>query len=414
MVEKERPLLWSLVAALLVAGVAYAIALGGELRFADEREYLTLARSLTQGRYSLDGIHPNATRPIGYPLLLSVFLAAGAGVELLRSLNFLALAGSALLTWRIVKRVHGPLAGLVGAGLVAGYPVLFYAAGTLYPQTICAALLLLALDALFGEERPPPGRLLLAGSAFGLLLLMVPSFVFSLAVVAAWLVASRRPHGGRAALVLLLASGLMVGAWGLRNQVVFGRFVFGSANSGYMLLLGNSENATPNAGPNADVSRYVAETAGMDDVSGDAHYRKRATEYMAAHPAETLRLFLLKTLNYFNYRNDLATRSEASGARDLVMLATYGPLLLLFLWRVVRWRRDRLAPLEALGVTLYLANAPYAAVFFTRVRYRLPLDHLLIVVVAGMVGHLAISAAGRASGGGRGLPAGPGAERTGA
>ena len=53
--------------------------------------------------------------------------------------------------------------------------------------------------------------------------------------------------------------------------------------------------------------------------------------------------------------------------------------------RLARWRRDRPGETERLLILLYLVSAPIQAVFFTRVRFRAPLDPLLIVIAAAMV-----------------------------
>lgn len=384
---RERWLLWLLVAAVLLAGIGYSIHLGDALRYSDETEYVVIARNLKdRGIYSLHKGRPNASRPPGYPFLMAALMRLGAGVVFLRVLNFVALAGCILLTWRIVRTRYGPNAGLVGGALVVSYPVLFYTAGTLYPQTLGSLVLLLGLALVFAEGPASRPRYLLGGLSLGILLLLIPSFVFTVAVVAAWLLFSRKAGAVKGAMVMSVAALVLSGIWSARNYLVLGRFVFGSANSGYMLLLGNSENSTPNGGPNADVSKYIAETVGMNEAEKDAHLRSRAVEYIASHPERVARLFVLKTLHYFNYRNDLATPSEESPARDLVMLVTYGPLLVLFLLRLALWRRYPLSSLEGLIAVVYLANAPYAAIFFPRVRLRLPLDHLAIIPVAGLLG----------------------------
>ena len=41
------------------------------------------------------------------------------------------------------------------------------------------------------------------------------------------------------------------------------------------------------------------------------------------------KLYSAKFLNYFNYRNELATKHEQNRIYDLIMLATYYPLLIL-------------------------------------------------------------------------------------
>ena len=68
--------------------------------------------------------------------------------------------------------------------------------------------------------------------------------------------------------------------------------------------------------------------------------------------------------------------------RDLVMLVTYGFLLLLTAARLALCRRFPLDEYERLALLLYVLNGAFAAVFFTRVRFRLPFDFLLISLCA--------------------------------
>jgi hypothetical protein len=163
---------------------------------------------------------------------------------------------------------------------------------------------------------------------------------------------------------------------------VFDRFVFVSTNSGENLLLGNSENTTPNAGTTADISRYKAQARGMDEIERDRFFQAQALAYIRAHPLESLQLYSLKVLNYFNFRNELVTRSESSLARDLVVLFSYGTLLIVFLFRLVLVKLVPPTPFELLLILLYFSSALVTALFFTRIRFRVPFDFGLIMVVA--------------------------------
>jgi 4-amino-4-deoxy-L-arabinose transferase-like glycosyltransferase len=384
-VENRRHLLLAcLVAIIVVGGGLYSVFLGPQLRYADELEYYTLATNLVEKHaFTMDGLHPSAFRPPGYPLFLALPIALGAGVVPLRTANFLALGGCVLLTYAIVKQQWGALAGLIGASLVVGYPVLFYTAGTLYPQTLGSLWLLLALHVLLDRRPAFPSRYLLAGLFFGALLLFIPSFVFTLVITVLWALFMDRRVRPAGVLAMCLVPALMVGTWSIRNYYHFGEFVYGSANSGINLLLGNSENARPNSGTQVDIAKYQG--ASGDDVQIDRYYRAQAINYVLSHKERAARLYALKVVNFFNYRNDLATKTEMSGPRDLVMLLTYGPLLLLCLLRLAQVGRRPLSPFEWLMLLLYVSNAFYAAVFFTRVRLRLPLDFLVIMLVAGFL-----------------------------
>ncbi len=202
--------------------------------------------------------------------------------------------------------------------------------------------------------------------------------------LALWLGVFRRQ--AKPALIMATVASVMVGMWIVRNYVVFDRIVFVSTNSGDMLILGNSENSTPNSGPTTDVNQYTSLANQMDEVSRDRYLQARAWDYIRAHPARSLELYLLKVVNYFNYRNDLVTASEASSLKDLVMLLTYAPLLIVFVIRLVSFRWVKPLAFEVLFIAIYLCNAFYTAIFFPRIRYRLPFDFLLILIAASFIG----------------------------
>jgi hypothetical protein len=207
-------------------------------------------------------------------------------------------------------------------------------------------------------------------------------------VFVGWFLVTPRLHQPLGISLALAGALLVLGLWTVRNYTSFGSFVFISSNSGENLLLGNSENTRPNAGTNIDISAYQAQTQEMNEVERDNFYRAAALDYIREHPARTARLYLLKVLNYFNFRNELTTESEGSSLRDLLVLITYGPLLLVFIARLafIPLRRT-LSPLpfsrfEILLAVLYGLSALTSAVFFTRIRFRLPFDILLIMLAA--------------------------------
>ena len=69
-----------------------------------------------------------------------------------------------------------------------------------------------------------------------------------------------------------------------------------------------------------------------------------------------------------------------------MMLLTYGMLLGFTILRLLQARTHPLTPLEVLLLSLYLLSAPIHAVFFTRIRFRLPFDYALILLAGQFVG----------------------------
>ncbi|GMR11737.1 MAG: hypothetical protein BMS9Abin28_2577 [Anaerolineae bacterium] len=374
----------------VVGGSIYAISLGDAIVFADERDYLNLATNLWEKHlYTQGGLNPTAFRPPGYPLILSLGYGLGGRVVHLRILNFVALAISTYLLNRMLKRNGQPLGATLSSLIVLGYPVLFYAAGTLFPQTIATTLFLSAIFLITGD-RPNWVRAILAGLILGYVVLMVPLFLFVLVVVPGYSLWKKEPSIG-IAMAVVVSSSLVFGLWSFRNYVVFDRFVFISSNSGYNLLLGNSAASTPSAGVTEELTRYYFEGGrelGLDEIDRDNYFRAEVMDYMLKNPLQASGFYLQKVLNYFNYRNELRTDSESSELRDLLMLTTYGPLLVLMAVRIVLIRRFPLSSLEQLFAVLYIASAFASAVFFTRIRFRLPFDFLLIGIVAAFLDQL--------------------------
>jgi hypothetical protein len=182
-----------------------------------------------------------------------------------------------------------------------------------------------------------------------------------------------------------------VAPWTVRNYVRFETFIPVSTNSGYNLLLGNSENARPNSGVNVDLTRYTLPAERMNEVERDDYFKRNAVRWVVEQPLSALRLYARKVLNYFNFRNQLATSSESSSSRDLVMFITYYPLLALSIVRLFFRKRYTLSKREVLLYIFYFGNAFLSAVFFTRLRFRIPFDFVLIAIASIFLGNLARS-----------------------
>ncbi len=369
-------------ALLMLVAIGYALSLGERLRFPDEHDYTAIASNLAAGRgFSLDGERPTAYRPPVYAMLVLAAQAFPRPVTAARLFNVLAYGVALGLVYRLAARERGPGAGIAAMLPAAVYPVLLYTAGTLYPQTL-AAVLLLTVTALHGAPSPMTDRrAIVHGLLCGLLILMVPAFIFLPALLAAWIVFEGRWrwHAIRHAIVIGLATACLLLPWQVRNARVFGRFVFVSTNGGINLLLGNSPATTASSGVRVNLETWQAEARELDEVARDRFYRGAAIDWVRENPRQAAALYVRKLLHHFHFRNRLHTASEQSSGRDLVMALGYGLLLGLVLLRLAVASRCPLTRTEGFILILYLANAAFAALFFTRIRFRVPLDWLLTI-----------------------------------
>lgn len=396
---KNRSLCGSL-AFTIVAGIAYCISLGDRIRYPDELQYLRIARNLADHAwFTVDGVHNTAFPPPGYPLVLGAFKWLGASTVVLRSLNVLFVVVTVWAVWWLANRISGPAAATVAAPLAALYPLSFYTMGTLYPQTMGAALLAVGLVAIVQiRDRVNPYWCGLGGGlAFGLLILAIPTFAVALFIATVWLLVKDRRWGP--VVVLVASAALLPTVWTVRNAVVMDAFI-PIASSKDNLLLGNSEHATANSGILVDLSKYTAviKREHMGEVEASNYMTRAAIDWIKANPGKAAVLYVEKTLNYFSPFDQLSDPRNNSVPQQILATITYLPLLFLFLWRLCLWRRDPPDSVEKLLIAIYLISAPAQAIFTTRVRYRVPLDPLLLVVVAAFVARWLLNRHRRSSG----------------
>jgi hypothetical protein len=365
----------------IVVAVLCALRLNGNFTYSDEADYYSIASNLLHHHeYSRDGIHPTAFRPPGYPAALVLVLAMRDTVRFAKTINLLWWIGAAVLTAHIARVLYGSVAESLALLLVLLYPVSLYTAGTLYPQALTTFLFLISIAVHFRSAGHSSWReALFQGLIFSFLILCVPLYAANLVVFAAFQT-FREKKGFLKALLTCGVVAAALGFWGLRNYRAFGQFLFAS-NSGINLLLGNSPLTRPNSGTNVDVAAMAPEAANLPEIQRDAVLKQHAIDWMKDHPRAAAWLFAEKLANWFNYRNELATAAESTHLRDAVMALTYYPLLALAL--LLPLRRRGMSELESYLFLSYGSAALAYAFFFTRIRFRVPFDFLLVILASG-------------------------------
>lgn len=388
---KSPLLLAAILAGLFIAAtLAYAIYIGNTLRYQDEADYLRLARNLAAtGHYTLDGFTPTACRPPAYPVLLAAGMKLGLPLPALRVANASSLLICMALLFMLLRKSSVAQAR-IAVLLVMAYPVLIYAASLFYPQIPAAALFLTAVLLLFSDINPGPLRCLFAGVLLGTAILMVSTFGFTLLFTCVFFACrSPRPVWMRNVAVMIIGASLILTPWIVRNALVFGRFIPVATNNGISLFTGNNEHTTANSGVTEYIAQSLETTRYFSEVDADDRHRRAALDFVRVQPRAAFMLYLEKVANYYNYRNELTTQSESSPQRDLIMLGSYGLLLAAAIARICLAARHPLSGLERYVCWLYFLNGFFSAVYFTRIRFRLPMDMLLIVLASATIAMVA-------------------------
>lgn len=274
--------------------LAYLLVTGkSELSWGDEVTYDLLAQNLVAGHgYSFVPGHPSLLRAPLYPLFMAgLYAVFGHHYAVVLGVQVLAGGLSTVVLVMLGQRLFGKVAAPIVAGcLFACHPLLIFATGLLYSETLYLFLLLLFTFSCLkmAEEPGRKGWAVVSGALLGTTVLMKPNLLFLPLVLVFWLWFVLRHF--RRALVLgglvILAMVAVVLPWTLRNYYVSGELVPVSADMGLNLWQGNH--------PEADGAAYPLDQVdpmdGYSEVERDRIYRQWALQQIRSDPRRFLAL----------------------------------------------------------------------------------------------------------------------------
>lgn len=371
--------------------------------FPDEQRFLgSAARLAASGEFwvGADRAWEMPGTALFFAPFVSLFGVNGAIIPI-RLFQALLLAAQCAMVASIAGAIaRDRFTALVAAWMVALYPFLLYYQGLLLSETLFNTLLLAGVAALYAWRSR--GMRINAMFVIGCACFAAAAYVkATLTVLPPALFVVTALSAGmtwrRSTAVLLAATGLYAGLlslWWIRNAVLLDRFVPFTTNSTLNLYLGNNPH-NRNAGLNwkSDVEpEVVARIAALpDETARQRAFGEAATGYIKAHPAVFLQNVWKKFVRFWNVVPNAA--EFKGGIYAAVSLASFGPVLLLAIVGTVRSRRSwrRLVPI--LLIVGYFTAVH--SVVIASLRYRLPIEPLLIALAAGPVATLLTSAAAR-------------------
>lgn len=401
---RSRRLILAATAAALVLRLAFGLIYWTDKPLThDEREYLALAQSLSDGRgftYPADhdvGTGQTYGRAPGYPAFLSLLGADGQASRAPPRIQVVQAFLGAVVVWMIgvlASRAWNPRAGAVAAGLAAVYPPLVWISAYVFSESLYMPLAfgcVLLLDAACSradEERSSRGGGALtvaAGLLAGVAILVRPGMLLFLPLVALWLVRRRR---WSLALAFCVAAAVIVTPWTLRNVYTHGRFVLVASEGGVTFWIGNHPLARGEGdlAANPEIKRAeIAFRAAHPGLSGEALeplYYRDAAAYILDHPGWWVGLLAKKAFYTFVPIGPSYTlHSNKYLLASVVPYLLLAPPALIGLARLLR-RRSAAAPLLLLALSVVMTSL----IFFPQERFRIPvLDPTVIVCASGVV-----------------------------
>jgi hypothetical protein len=393
---------WSFLFAAAAIGLALRLGFGllywtGQPLTRDEREYLSLARSVAAGNgfvYDAE-VQAAATPPFGrapgYPAFLAM-VGGGRGIVAavptpVKVAQSLMGAVGVVILGVLGARLAGSATARAAAIGAAIYPPLVWIASYAFSEAIAWPLGLLAAW-LFDRavDSPAPGgvRALVAGLAIGATALVRPGALMFLLIACGWLAVRLAP---RAAIVCLAGALLVVLPWTARNYVRFGRIVLVASEGGVTFWTGNNPGAIGDGDFAANPALRIDSDAlrrahpGLSEEQMEPIYYRDAWSWMRSHPVDWLALEARKAFYLVvpigpSYRVHSVLYYASS-------LLSYSAALILAVAGSFRLgaRRRRIV-----GVWLLAASAVVTClIFFSQERFRIPaIDPALLLCASGV------------------------------
>ncbi|MEX1129192.1 MAG: hypothetical protein WD227_13725 [Vicinamibacterales bacterium] len=397
-----------LILAAAVAGLILRLAFGllywtGKPLTHDEREYLALAQSLSDGRgLTYPEGHETGTgqsfgRAPGYPAFLALLGAdahvtsAPPGIQVAQAML------GAIVVWMIgllASRAWNPRAGALAAAMAAAYPPLVWISAYVFSESLYMLLAFGCVLLLDGartradEEHATRGGGALAvaaGLVAGLAILVRPGMLLFLPLAALWF-GHRRQWS--LALAFCVAAAVVVAPWTLRNARTHGRFVLVASEGGVTFWTGNHPLARGEGDLAANPELKRAEIAfratrpGLSAEALEPLYYRDAIGYIVEHPGWWITLLAKKAFYTFVPIGPSYTlHSTRYLLASVIPYALLAPLAFLGLGRLVR-RRSAATPLLLLALSVVMTSL----IFFPQERFRIPvLDPTVIVCASGIL-----------------------------
>ncbi len=381
------PMLLLLLA--LALRLVYVVTLPDKTVWGDERDYLRLSQSIQDGKgFVLDNGRPTAVRPPGYPLFLAIL--GWGGIHTLVAIRA-AQAAIGTLTllflYLTVCLFSDRKWGLLTIAVGAVYPYFIYLPGTLLATSWFCFLLAVACYLLCrAVVKSEPLSYLFSGTVLGLAALAVPTALVLAALSLFWLLIMRMPI--KRIVLFALAGLLVITPWIYRNYKQTGVMNL-SATGGYNFWLGNNPQSRINlpgsAEPSAELLQRLIQAGSEGEI--DRLFTRDALHYIYQHPGPFLVRTATKAVFYWRLTPSPVTDSYVGRDKTVAWLGAISfSLILLFAIIGCMHLPDSVKPIGLLWFLFFIAFTAVHSLTIVKIRFRLPLDHFLIILSAyGMI-----------------------------
>jgi 4-amino-4-deoxy-L-arabinose transferase-like glycosyltransferase len=422
--QQYIPLLSVFLLALLIR-LVYNLAVAGQYFAQDDAAwYNHIAYDIVYQHcfcQYLNQSYPSISRPSLWPYMLSIFyfltprpslqvLDSGTQVFYGRLLCCFIGSCTCVLVYLLARDLFGKRIGLLTGYLAAVYAGLFIYDGWLYTETLYIFLQTAFLYSLYRLQRTKRRRwIILSGLSLGLATLARPNGPVLLGMLALWAIAIVLVKGSpwqtmvKRAMAIVCIAAVLIAPWTYRNYLVSHSFVLVSVGEGDVLLGSYNDNVAKGTTGLWTSPRYIRPRPNLPPVVLEGHdaigYTPQddqiATDYalhwMMTHLSEMPRLLgehLLTMWTPFTAENGLPFRvfSDRLPSQIVWFMIQYIPIpifLLALFGLIVTWRsRKQQFIVVYISIALTIAEN---IVFYGNMRFRAPIEPLLVLLTGGFV-----------------------------
>lgn len=375
LIKKENRVLFIICILGCCIRVVYAITQGDELVFPDEERYWCQINNLLESYTFYCKTSYAHDMPFA-AVIMAVFLkVSGAGLLALRL--FLALISS-ILIYIVAKFTklfsENPIAPVLAGAIVAVYPFFIFYSSLILSESIFT---LISMGYFYYVFKAAKDDWVYLGVLSGLGYLTRPTLLFFYPIIWIWLMVVGKFSAKRIALIITLTM-VVISPWLVRNYKHFDTVVIATASTGHVLWEGNNPWNKTGGVAQPDWKYLDDMPLHLTELERDKWKKRQAIEYISSNPLNFFVDSLKKFSRFWHLWPNNARYNQ--GVYFWLSLLSFGPILagaIAGLWLLRNhWR--------TMGL-LWLFFAYYTLLHMVTIgsiRYRLPLEPLLIVLAS--------------------------------
>ena len=382
---KSRSVIIGICFAGLLVRVLYILFFNRTLLYPDEERFWSEAMSLlNRGVFQSGDMQYAHDMPLTAIIIAAMVKVTGCGVVGVKLLFAVISSLTVYCIGRLSYAIsRSEIAALCSVVIAAFYPYFIYFSSLVLSETLFLLLVVLIfLSILKCKEK----NCWQTGFVLGVGHMVRPTFIYFLPFFWGWLYVFRKIRPIPLFLSVLCFI-VVVLPWGIRNYQVLGKFHLSTSISGRVLWEGNNPwNQTGGvSGSFADPDKYLENLPeGLGELERDEWKKNMAVSFIKENPAQFLQLSVKKFFRFWHLWPN--HESFSSWKYRILSVGSFGIVLLLFLLSPFFLWRER----EKLFL-IYLFVLYYTAIHMVTIgsiRYRLPVEPVLIAVAGATLAQL--------------------------